>query len=250
MWNRATLLSVLLVLVPAFTLLAMQKRGLWTAWTEQEAAKILNDSGWSQTLTEIEPTVLRLVKNDVRMNLRVRFLSAKPIRQALFRFSELNPEKILPTTIEDARRLLDSEFDQSIVVAVTYDGGSGCLITPVAYALRSGNSDSMKKSAYLEVDGGKRVYAQSFQPLGVQLFGARFTFPRDLAGRPIIDPEANTITFYAQFPTVDLSVSRVCLQYSQYKSGEDRTLLERLHNLTINMRFKVAKFMYEGVLEY
>ena len=43
------LLAVLFIAVPAVA----QKTKPWTEWTEKEAAKVLNESAWGQTQTEV-----------------------------------------------------------------------------------------------------------------------------------------------------------------------------------------------------
>src|SRR5262249_10190688 len=78
-----------------------------TEWTEKDAIKILNDSPWGRTQTYTDdkvqyrgPTTGRqgtqnpnqttnLPPNALHLNFRIRFLSSKPIRQALTRVMEL-----------------------------------------------------------------------------------------------------------------------------------------------------------------
>ena len=74
----------------------------WMQWTLQDAQKILDDSAWGQTQINTENTVSTPGAIEVqRVNLRVRFLSAKPIRQALLRILELSPGKApTPAQIE------------------------------------------------------------------------------------------------------------------------------------------------------
>src|SRR6185295_1483007 len=98
-----------------------QKGKAWTDWTQKEAEKVLNDSGWGQTQSEgggggsdqpsqtsaITSTTAARERNatNVRaaatsaesgetkappsLHVRVRFMSAKPIREAFVRMLEL-----------------------------------------------------------------------------------------------------------------------------------------------------------------
>jgi len=77
----------------------------YTEWTEKDAQKLLNDSPWARTQSFDSP--MELYKGPqtgrqgtstattarppdaIRLFFRVRFLSAKPVRQALSRMIEL-----------------------------------------------------------------------------------------------------------------------------------------------------------------
>lgn len=61
-----------------------------------------------------------------------------------------------------------------------------------------------------------------------QNLGAKFIFPRSVDDKPIIDAKTGDVWVYAEFPVL---------------SGNN------IH-VILDMRFKVAKFMYEGALEF
>jgi hypothetical protein len=71
----------------------------YAEWSEKEAQKLLNDSPWGQTQVISDTSQMfgneRLssgasrVANVFHVNFRIRFLSAKPVRQAISRVMEL-----------------------------------------------------------------------------------------------------------------------------------------------------------------
>ena len=81
---------------------AQKKFKPWTEWSEKDCKKILEDSPWSQTQTETDTSEMFFspttqsgagsspARNErgalnqaTNINYRIRFLSAKPVRQAL-----------------------------------------------------------------------------------------------------------------------------------------------------------------------
>src|SRR5437867_2813730 len=107
-------------------------------WSEKDARKILDDSPWGQTQIETDTSEMfyspttRSASDSSRaaqgatnqathVNFHIRFLSAKPIRQAIARSMELQQKSPNPQLSEQLRSFVDRKFDDWIVVAVTYD---------------------------------------------------------------------------------------------------------------------------------
>ena len=123
MKSKTMALLVLLGLALAIGVAAAQKNKPWTEWTMQDAEKILNQSGWGQTQTETDTTETYFTPGarpiDSRgamnqatgVNYRIRFLSAKPIRQAFLRILELNPTKSTPQQTELMRQYVRFQAD-------------------------------------------------------------------------------------------------------------------------------------------
>src|SRR5262252_6499643 len=122
---------------------AAQKSKSWGDWSKKDAEKILNDSPWGQTQTETDtsqmfysptsdPSRGRATSNDssrsrqgatnteVNVNFRIRFFSAKPIRQAFVRTIELQNT----LTKEQSAGLAawsNAHTDDWIIVSVSFD---------------------------------------------------------------------------------------------------------------------------------
>lgn len=107
-------------------------------WTEKDAIKVLNDSPWGRTQTFTSPMeqyrgpvtgrqgvgnqTTNAPPNALQLNFRVRFLSAKPIRQALTRMMELKFKgRVKDDVAEQLKQFASGEFLEIIVVAVSVD---------------------------------------------------------------------------------------------------------------------------------
>jgi len=236
--------AILLIAVQA----TAQKEKPWTEWTDKEAAKILNDSGWGQTQSEVapvaEPTSTSAItqttagrREDQRIsaantvesgetktrptiNYRVRFLSAKPVRAAFVRMIELqgaNPEKVA-----ELRSFVDRNFGDYIVVTLTVDGTDRKRLGAAMEEITGADEAALQKAAYLERKDGTKLFLTNYRAPVQDGLGAKFVFPRSVDGKPFIDAG----------------------------SGEVRFVLEMGKMVKLNRRFKVAEMMYEGKLEY
>ncbi|MBZ5496709.1 MAG: hypothetical protein LAP85_09920 [Acidobacteriia bacterium] len=245
MKSKTMALLVLLGLALAIGVAAAQKNKPWTEWTMQDAEKILNQSGWGQTQTETDTTETYFTPGarpiDSRgamnqatgVNYRIRFLSAKPIRQAFLRILELNPTKSTPQQTELMRQYVDRKFEKIVVIAVDYDqqglAKDGRFTQPVFQAFGVAITATMKNNTYLDIKGGKRVFLQEYQaPIPGEGLGAKFIFPRIVDDKPILDAKTGDVRFYAEFP----------------KAAGNNQLIK------LDMRFKVKDLMYEGILEF
>ena len=208
-------------------------------WTEKDATKLLNDSPWGKTQAFDSP--MEAFKGPVtgrvgvnsptaprppdaaHLYFRVRFLSAKPVRQALGRLIELKQKGPMNAELADQlKQFASGEFLEYIVVAVTTDASdSGANVQQAAAILRRDNAE-LKNTTFLEIKGGKRIFLQEFQPTKPDGFGARFIFQRLVEGKPFITPESEEIHFVA--PLSD--------------------------TYRIDRRYKIKDMMYEGKLEY
>jgi hypothetical protein len=158
---------------------------------------------------------------------RVRFLSAKPVRQALSRTIELQQKGAMNEQIAtQLKQFASGEFLEYIVISLTIDASATGANVQQASALLRRNNAELKNTVYLEVKGSKRIALQEFQPAGTDALGvrigARFIFQRLVDGKPFITPEGEEIHFVAPL--------------------SDTYRLDR--------RFKIKEMMYEGKLEY
>ena len=160
-------LAMLFIAVAA----SAQKTKPWTEWTEKEAAKILNDSAWGQTQTEVaesEPTSVSAVtpttaarredqrisaasavqsgesKTRASINYRVRFLSAKPVRAAFVRMIEL--QGATPERVVELRPFVDRDFGDYIVIALSIDGTDQKRLGPSTEAIKTAEEATLKRA--------------------------------------------------------------------------------------------------------
>lgn len=252
----ATLMAGLL----AAGIVAQQKPGAWTELSAKEAEKILNDSPWGQTQTDTNtsemvysPTVgsaagstssrparttgMRDEQADrnrsrategaynqaVTINYRVRFLSAKPVREALA--VTILQQQSSASSVQAKREMqqfIDRNFGDYIVVAVSYDASDQRLSGKAFQDFNAALADTLKNNTYLERKDGKRIFLMDYRAPVDDGIGARFVFPRVVDGRAFLNGESGDVRFYSEVGA----------------------------NVKLNLRFKVADMVYQGKLEY
>ena len=230
----------LLVFLSSLSASAQWDKKPHAEWTEKDAIKVLNDSPWGRTQTfdspmeqyrgpvtgrqGQNPTQTNLPPSALHLNFRVRFLSSKPIRQALTRIMELKAKGAVKDEVaEQLKQFSSGEFLELIVIAVAVDASdAGANVQQANALLLQGGTAKFKNNTFLEIKGGKRIFIQEYQPPRPDGFGARFIFQRIVDEKPFITPESEEIHFVAPLSDV-------------YR---------------LDRRFKTKEMMYEGKLEY
>jgi hypothetical protein len=242
---------------------AQKQNKPWKEWNKKEAEKILVDSAWSRTQTETanaqsaEVTTnfgdtrgredsARTTATGAKVTFHVRFFTARPVRQAYVRMLELAESAPDAARLEKMEAWANLAADERIIVAVSYEGDQA-LLGRVAPTFRAATTADMKDSVYLERNDGKRVFLTDYAPPGKDVFGARFTFPRTVDGRPFLTPDSGTIRFHAEYEPKIPDAGNVT-QSSSRQSTANRSASP--YKLNLDMRFKVGEMIYNGELEY
>lgn len=204
----------------------------YTEWTEKEAQKLLNESPWGQTQTISDLSNMFATLRDkaqlttgisdvTRVNLRIRFLSAKPVRQAFSRFMELQQKgKVSEQLASQLKAFAGADFPDYVIVTVSCDAPNpSSLFQAVNSILYQTITAELKNNTYLLVKGGQRVFLQEYQPPRKDGLGARFVFPRLPDGKPFITPDGGDVLF-------------------------------RSEAMGLTMRYKTKDMTWDGKLEY
>ena len=230
---------ILLALAAAHAPAGAQKQPKpWTEWSRKETDKILNDSGWGQTQTDtdtsemvFQPTQVGISprreaeganNQAVNVKYRIRFLSAKPMRQAIARSILLAQKEPTTEAVERLRKFADGRFYDWVVVAVTVETDDKKYSGKVFQDFAGSVTETLKNNTYLERADGVRVFLAEYQSPKPDGLGAKFVFPRNHEGKPFLTPESGTVRFYSEVGKA----------------------------VKLNMRFKVSNMLYEGALEY
>ncbi len=152
---------------------------------------------------------------------RIRFLSAKPIRQAFARVIALDQPSEDPRVKAYMKDFVDRQFERWIAVTVGFESRDQRYSGVAIQAFASATTDSLKNKTYLERKDGKRVFLHIYQAPSSDGLGAKFIFDRIVDERRFLNEE----------------------------SGEVRFVTE-VGKLKLDMRFKVGDMMYDGQLEY
>ena len=223
--------SLMVMLVCPLAVLAQWSKKPYTEWSEKEATKLLNDSPWGQTqaLTDTSQMTGQAradssqsrVAEVFNVNLRIRFLSAKPVRQAISRLMEMK-NKVNTQLAAQLKAFAAADFPDYIVITVTpeSDKASG-LLQQTQAAFYKLTTNELTNNTYL-LASGQRVFVKEYQQPGKDGLGARYIFPRLVGGKPFITPETGDVLFHS----------------------------EPRGSTVLNMRYKVKEMMFDGKLEY
>jgi hypothetical protein len=243
--KRTLLLSLIIALAGLSA--SAQTAKPWTEWSKKDAEKILNDSAWGQTqttggdsssastsaITKTEgagnEAIGRSGESGATMgggakpvNFHARFLTAKPVREALARIVTLSQPNAGKELTDQLQGFIDHDIGNYLVVALIADSSDAKLANMTMVALGKVDKDTLKNKVYLERKDGKRLELVDYKPPINDNMGAKFVFERTLDGQPFLAPDSEFVRF-----VVDSS-----------------------EKMKINLKFKVAAMMYDGKLEY
>src|SRR5437899_2154220 len=158
----------------------------------------------------------------VSVNYYVRFLSAKPVREAISRMVILNKHQ----PVEDLEGLMqtfvDRDFSEYIVVSVTLDSTDGRFSGPSLQAFAGATADTLRNTTYLERKDGKHLYLMEYRAPQDDGLGAKFVFLRTVDGQPFLTAENGTVRFYSEVGS----------------------------KIKLNVKYKLSDMLYNGKLEY
>ncbi|MFN2532419.1 MAG: hypothetical protein ABR555_14075 [Pyrinomonadaceae bacterium] len=240
--RQTIFLSVFVVMATA--LVYAQKQKTWTEWNAKEITRVLTDSAWAQTQLETKEAAeaagaVTYTGSSRRMEVRdpgqdapgaitsyikyfIRFLSAKPIRQAVVRRVQLEQPEVFQKQADQLKSFTDLTSDDFIVIAVAAEAKDKSTGGAALQAFRSASLDSLKDVTFLERKDGQRVMLSDFKAPAPDGLGAKFVFPRQLNSAPFINADSGQVRFVSQLSK----------------------------NVKLEARFKVSEMVYEGKLEY
>jgi hypothetical protein len=252
--------------------LAQKQYKPWTEWTKSDVEKILNDSPWGQTQIDTDtsemvytPTTRTgggdsagrqeqgATNQATTIKFRIRWLSAKPIREALVRREQLATGKIS----DKLKFFAEGPSYTRIVIAVTFEASDQRFGGKMMQAFNTANTGVLKNNSYIELKGGKRVFLQQYVAPQDNLLGAAmFIFPRNAEGRPVITADDVGVRFYSEYEN-KLALDGANNPPGQVSPPRQGTSLSRVDNqgenpfkFRLDMKFKVPEMIYHGELEY
>ena len=227
---KKLILPVLIVLILATSVFAQKGAKPWSEWSKDEVDKVLDKSAWGHVLTNTDTSEMTVTfgqaspidgaKNQaLSWSYRIRFFSAKPIREAFARKVMLANPGLKPQQLE---RFISGDYSESIVIAVTFESSDRRYLAAREEAFKLGTTEQLRNKVYLELKDGRRVELAEYAPPSDDGTGAKFVFPRLIEGKPFVADEKDVIRFQADFP----------------------------NGVSFGYRFKVADMVYDGKLEY
>ena len=244
----------------------------WTEWSKKDAEKILNDSPWGQTQVETDTSEMVFTPTTqtgggdsasrreqgatnqaTSVKFRICWLSARPIRQALARQTELESGSLN----EQLRFFAEGPSGKRTVIAVSFEASDRRFGGKVMQAFNSANTGVLKNSTYLERKDGQRIFLQEYVPPQQNRLGvALFIFPRVVGEQPLLTAESGSVRFHSEYEdrtSIDEALNPVgqnsSRQSTQGPLGGTKQS-ESPYKFKLDMRFKVAEMVYNGKLEY
>ena len=203
---------LLLATAITFTTNAQKKSKPWQDWSRKDAETILNDSSWGKTQVETDISELFFrpqaapdarsgtsnadplrderggaTNQATEVKFRIRFLSAKPIRQAFTRMIALDQPTEDPKVTKYMTDFVERNFERWIAVTVGFESRDQRFSGKAIQAFASATTGSLKNNTYLERKDGKRVYLHMYQAPSADGLGAKFIFYRIVDERPFLN---------------------------------------------------------------
>jgi hypothetical protein len=233
--NRSGMLAAVVgLLALVISASAQLEKKPYHEWSEKDATKVLNDSGWGQTQTLADTSNMTgnnradssqsRVADVAYVNFRIRFLSAKPVRQAFCRLIELQQKgEVSEPMTKQLNALAAADFPDYIIISVLCDSPSQSnKLQQANAALFKYVTGELKNETYLLTKSGQRAFLQEYQAPRKDGLGAKFIFPRMVDGKPLITQETGEVLFHSELPGL----------------------------IALNMRYKVKDMLFNGKLEY
>jgi hypothetical protein len=241
----------------------------WTEWSKKDAEKILNDSPWGQTQVDTDTSEMVFTPTTqtgggdsgsrreqgatnqaISVKFRICWLSAKPVRQALARQTELESG----TLTEQLRFFAEGPSDKRTVIAVSFESSDRRFGGRVMQGFNSATTGALKNSTYLERKDGKRIFLQEYvSPQQNRLGVALFVFPRTVDELPLLTAESGSVRFHTEYENktaLDEALNAGGQTSSRQSTSRPSGATQSPYQFKLDMRFKVADMIYNGQLEY
>ena len=234
--------SLIILMMLAMSVIGQKQDNLHGDWTAKDAQKILDDSPWGQTQVETdtsemfysptthttfgsitEPGATRgTINQATSVNYHIRFLSARPIREAFSRVIGSEQKRPNPKLTAQLRAFVERNFSEYIVIAVTFDTKDGRYANAPNQAFAGAITSTLKSRTYLDRSDGKRLFLAKYIPPSDDGLGAKFVFARMFESKPFLSSDFSEVRFYSE-------VSK---------------------NVKLDHKFKISEMLYNGKLEY
>ncbi len=189
----------------SMTVLAVASQESFQNWTLSTAQEILNSSPWArqETYTDVISGVGsgESGEKEIFNTFFIRFISAKPVREALVRIQQIeygyeNLSDGDQQRFDDyAQNHLLSGFGDWVVVTVSFRSNDPNEESSVRRFFERETAETLKNKAFLSTRQFSQVQIHTYFPPRDEGIGAKFIFPREIGGAPIVTEASSFITF-------------------------------------------------------
>jgi hypothetical protein len=173
-------------------------------WSLDKAVKVLNDSPWArhETFTRVIRGVGSGIsgEKEIYNTFYVRFLSARPIREAYARVQQIQYGYDAMTPQEKQRfeeaqsPNLDLDVSRWIVVSVSFRSNDPNEESSIRRFFQSETVNTLKTKAFLSTPTCPQVELSAYFPQREESIGAKFVFPRVIDDLPVVTRECSSVT--------------------------------------------------------
>lgn len=176
----------------------------FSKWSRNRAVQVLNVSPWAkqETFTRVISGVGSGISGEKEIfnTYYVRFLSARPIREAYARIQQIQYgyDQMPPAEKArfDAAQLpnLDLDVSRWIVLSVSFRSNDPNEESSVRRFFQSETVETLKTKAFLSTPSCPQVELSAYFPQREESVGAKFVFPRKVNGSPVLTRECPDVT--------------------------------------------------------
>lgn len=174
-------------------------------WSLEKATQVLNSSAWArqETFTRVVGGVGSGVsgEKEIYNTFYVRFLSARPIREAYLRIQQIQ-HNYDHFTDEEKKRFdsltrpnLDMDTSRWVVVTIAFRSNDPNEESSVRRYFQAQTKETLKTRAFLSTQRFPQVEIAAYFPPREEGVGAKFVFPREVNGVPLTIGNDDRITF-------------------------------------------------------
>lgn len=189
----------------------------WQKWSQDECKKILTDSPWSQTWTNIQivNTPIGQSSNATGRNedpilyYFVQLRSALPVREAIGRSAQIenkygNATDTQKKVIDDSvNAFLARSYDDDIVVHMDYNSNVEVYERDLRHFWQAFAPGVVPENTYLINSRGEKVVPRQMKVAAGAETAVEFIFPRRVNGQLIIQPGDKSFSFQFDSPAID-----------------------------------------------
>jgi hypothetical protein len=179
-------------------------------WTLDEAVEVLTNSPWArqETFTRVVGGIGSGVmgEKEIYSTFFVRFLSARPVREAYARVQQIQAG--YDNLDRDERRRVDESLasvlrlDSSrwIVLTVSFRSNDSTMELRMKEFFEVETTESMRSKVRLSTGHFPQLELAAYFPPRDEAVGAKFVFPRNVEGTPVVSHDDPYVTFEVDVP--------------------------------------------------
>lgn len=185
----------------------------YKTWTLEEALQVLTRSPWAKqhTYTRVVGGIGSgvLGEKEIYSTFFVRVLSARPVREAFARVNQIQHgyDQMAADEKCDLDALispgLEMDVSRWIILTVSFRSSDRNEELRVKQFFETQTTETIRNRVFLSTSRWGQVQVSAYYPPQEDELGAKFIFPRELEGAPVISSQENSFAFELALPGFD-----------------------------------------------